>query len=419
VLAFDNNNSGRVEAGEDQKFLTTFQPNISFAQRGGYVDSHVVIEGDGSDLHFDGLARIVHSTVQGTGDYTAEFALPLNSGDRQDIAAKLTDPIRFNLLLVTRCCEQNALEFGGLFDFDLQDSRGWGVIRLESGQAPLDPPQKLSGTVAFITREFGAGRQIYAMNADGTNRRQLTSGNRVVSDPSLSPDGQMLVYTAALPDRPETQEIFTTSTRVAYPQQLTNNSQVESNPVFSPNGQTIAFVREGNLWVMNARGGNQKQLTNAGADGEPAWTPDGRIVFHTGRFGGSLQIAVMNADGSNITQLTRSEKSSLSPQVSSDGQWVTFFRYDGAGAFYEFGNSLFQPWNIYRIRVNGTDEQRLTDDGMVNFVPTFSPDGQGIFYQKLLDPNSFYSVLHYLDLKSGASRRVLDAVSRVEAFDWR
>ena len=56
---------------------------------------------------------------------------------------------------------------------------------------------------------------------------------------------------------------------------------------------------------MNADGTNLTQLTNSGSNSSPHWSPDGtRIVFY--RFGSTVgvEIYVMNADGSNQTQLT-------------------------------------------------------------------------------------------------------------------
>ncbi|MBI3950351.1 MAG: PD40 domain-containing protein [Acidobacteria bacterium] len=417
ALLFDNNNNDTYGLGEDQKFLLTIQPNISYAQRGAYADLHVVPEDqDGADSHIDGLARIVHSNVHGTGDYTAEFALPLNSGDPFDIATMPDGRLRFNIFFITQLGA--ATEGGGIFGLEFQDSSGWGIIQLQLGQAPPDQEPSLSGTMAFITSEFKEGRQVFVMNADGTNVRTRTQGDRVVGAPVLSPDGQRIVYTAAEADRPDTQEIYSVSTSGGRARRLTSNNVPDSHPVISPNGRDIAFAREGNIWLMSATGGNEHQLTDSGMDSDPTWTPDGRIVFTTTRWGGAIEIAVMNADGSNITRITDNEKGNLSPRVSPDGQWVTFFRYDGPGPFYTFEVSLFHPWNIYRIRMNGTEEQRLTNDGLLNYLPAFSPDGRGILYQKILDVNSFYTVLHYLDLQTGESRRVLN-LSRVETFDWR
>ncbi|MCS6803735.1 MAG: hypothetical protein NZ823_01155, partial [Blastocatellia bacterium] len=81
--------------------------------------------------------------------------------------------------------------------------------------------------------------------------------------------------------------------------------------------------------------------------------------------------------------------------------------------------SLYHGWNIYRIRTDGTNEQRLSvNDGLINYRPTFSPDGRGILYQKVLSLNQFYTVLHYIDLQTGRDQQVLN-LSRVDAFDWR
>lgn len=418
---FDNDNDGLIEPGEDLKAVVTAQANIDFAQRGTYADQHQPIpeeEDDASDLHIDGLGRIVHSNVRGIGHYTIELAVPLDSGDPLDIRTEPGGEIRFNIALATALGTAMA-EAGAFFDlpFD-QDASGWGLIKLQTGPIPPDRDPMLVGTITFITREFGDGQQLYVMNADGTNLRRRTRGDRIPGAPSLSPDGQKIVYVAEQPDDPETAEIFVLDVDRGRPRRLTRNGVAESHPVFSPDGEKIVFVREGNIWVMNANGRQERQLTDLGLDSDPVWTPDGRIVFTTLRWRDVPEIAIMDADGRHVQRLTDNEKGSLAPQVSPDGQWITFFRYDGPGSFLDFGVSIFYPWNIYRMRIDGTGEERLTGDGLINFLPTFSPDGRGILYQKILDIGSGYTVLSYLDLATGEDRRVFN-LSRVSDFDWR
>ena len=67
-------------------------------------------------------------------------------------------------------------------------------------------------------------------------------------------------------------------------------------------------LRDGNaeIYVMDAGGGNQENLTNHPAyDGEPDWSPDGtKIAFVSDRNGDRIQIYVMDADGKNPISLT-------------------------------------------------------------------------------------------------------------------
>src|SRR5207248_10587357 len=87
-------------------------------------------------------------------------------------------------------------------------------------------------------------------------------------------------------------------------------------PVFSPDGSKIAFHTLGGIfkiWTMNADGSNLVQLTN-GDDRGACWSPDGtKIVFASNRDGNS-EIYVMNADGSNQTRLTNNAVEDIVPK---------------------------------------------------------------------------------------------------------
>ena len=99
-----------------------------------------------------------------------------------------------------------------------------------------------------------------------------------------------------------------------------------------------------------------------------AWTPDGRIVYRSNA-GGSAEIWVMNADGSNPKQLTTGARASRGLAVSPDGRYI-FFASDRAGRF-----------NIWRVDSDGGNLKQLTD-GDDELYPHSTPDGQWVVYQR-------------------------------------
>lgn len=132
---------------------------------------------------------------------------------------------------------------------------------------------------------------------------------------------------------------------------------------------------DGGIWVMDADGANQRQLTHAGPDEmdyDPAWSPDGtRIAFRTTRAGdGETEgILVVNVDGSGEDALGQGY-SPVKPTWSPDGSRLAFHCVcpDGEG--------------IYTANPDGSGLTQLTDDH--GQYPDWSPDGTRIAY--MIDP---------------------------------
>jgi TolB protein len=142
-------------------------------------------------------------------------------------------------------------------------------------------------------------------------------------DPDWSPDGQRIVFTSHSvtdnPDPSDQAEIFVMNPDGTGLQQLTSNAEEERGPAWSPDGTQIVFIcrigaetnpaADFEICVMNADGSGLVQLTdNSTFDGTPTFSPDGQqIVFirTVGALGGgNQQLFIMNADGTQQTQVT-------------------------------------------------------------------------------------------------------------------
>jgi WD40 repeat protein len=144
-------------------------------------------------------------------------------------------------------------------------------------------------------------------------------------------------------------------------------------PILPPAGNgKIAFVRVGQIYVMDANGANQTNLTNnPPGDSDPNWSPDGtKIAFTSTRGGqqGYRQIYVMNANGSNRIRLTNNPGTATDPSWSPDGTKIAFALITN-----------FVANDIYVINTNGTNQIRLTNTSN-NYEPVWSPDGGKIAF---------------------------------------
>ncbi len=142
-------------------------------------------------------------------------------------------------------------------------------------------------------------------------------------------------------------------------------------------GHDIVFVRpepspggttNSDIWIMNADGSNQTQLTTyAEEDQWPALSPDGSQIVYTARQGASLMLWVMNSDGTDPAQLP----------VSGNIQLATWSP-DGTQLAYQSDAEDF--WEVWVSNADGTNAQRLTTFAGASGSPSWSPDGQKLVF---------------------------------------
>ena len=179
-------------------------------------------------------------------------------------------------------------------------------------------------------------------------------------------------------NRDGNREIYTMNSDGSNITRLTFNQADDVVPTWSPNGQQIAFDsnRDGNdeIYVMDADGSNQQRLThNPGWDVDPDWSPDGsQIVFMSDRHGGTglpLNIFVMDADGSDVRQVT-DVFLAQQPKWSPDGEWI-----------------LFMEGEIFAIRPDGTDlwQVSVPKPNTAMSLGGWSPDGKQILYVEAIN----------------------------------
>ena len=162
-------------------------------------------------------------------------------------------------------------------------------------------------------------------------------------------------------DRDGNREIYTMDSEGANLVNLTNNSSDDFDPAWSPDGKQIAFVSnrptangDGQfIYVMNADGSDVRQLTTETDSKFPDWSHDGKAITYTA-YG---DIYVIQADGS-----TPSVNLTFSPIED----WKSTWSNDGIQIAFLSGED--NNWNILVMNADGSGIQQLTENGTVSDV---------------------------------------------------
>ena len=208
-------------------------------------------------------------------------------------------------------------------------------------------------------------------------------------------------------------------------QNLTNNPNDDRYPSWSPDGKRIAFVsdRDGHvmdgrptdeIYVMDADGGNPQNLTNDPNDEwSPSWSPDGkRIAFASDREEPLryFDIYVMDADGGNQQRLTNDPRDDRDPSWSPDGERIVFSaRRDG-----HFETKFAVTFEIYVMDADGGNQQRLTENRKNDLGASWSPDGKRIAFASDRKGDFENFDIYVMDADGGNPQRLTE--NRV--YDW-
>ncbi|GBE38297.1 MAG TPA: hypothetical protein ENG75_02465 [Nitrospirae bacterium] len=220
--------------------------------------------------------------------------------------------------------------------------------------------------LAYIVNS-GNKKWLYLTDWDGYNPVRIVSKGLSASH-SWSPDARYFIYSS---ERNRKWNIYSLDLKSYREKVLFSSKGLNLVGGISPDNR-VAFSssRDGSLeiYVMNINGTGIKKLTRSyGIDVSPVFSPDGsRIAFVSDR-GGSPQIYVMNSNGRGVKRVTFEGPYNTSPAWSPDGKWIAYVgRKNGKN-------------QVFMIKSDSTDLRQLTSTGN-NENPSFSPDGMFISF---------------------------------------
>ncbi len=272
--------------------------------------------------------------------------------------------------------------------------------------------KSLFGTHIYYVHQssIGAAKEIWVMDWDGGNARQITRFNGLAIQPALSPDGSKLAFTNYKRGTPGIVVFSVDPLRdLHFYNQI---ASVNSSPTFTPDGKQIMYSSSAGgrccrLFMANLDGTNFRPVTHSTfIDTEPKINPKtgAQVLFVTGR-SGPQQIYKMSIDGGDIERLTDGTGEASNPCWHPDGEILAFawtrgfaagkfniFVMDAAsrsykqlthdegrnenpawapdGAHLAFASTRSGRSQIYSMLANGTEPQRLTNDG-INYSPVW------------------------------------------------
>ena len=264
------------------------------------------------------------------------------------------------------------------------------------------------------TRDGRKCDQIYKINVDGSGVKMISNGTGRTTCSYFFPNLGRVLYSSthlggtACPARPDfsqgyvwaiypSYDIFIARPNGSQIQQLTKTPGYDAEATISANGKKIVFtsMRDGDLeiYTMDANGRNVRRLTNElGYDGGPFFSPDGKQIVYRAHHPqtekdksdyqsllkdnlirpSTLELWVMNADGSNKRQITRNGKANFAPYFFPDGKRIIFSS--------NLNDPKGRDFDLYKINIDGLGLERITFNDTFDGFPMFSPNGKQIVF---------------------------------------
>ena len=274
------------------------------------------------------------------------------------------------------------------------------ILRYFTGE-----PGVFGTRLAYVSR-VGRFKELFMMDIDGSNVRQLTRDNGLAMSPSWAPSGDRLVYTSYRSRKPD---LYFLSPEGGSPKQLGERQGLEIGAKFFPDGASIissvAVAGVSKIARLDLSGRLLKKLSGGGdaIDVSPSLSPDGSQVAFTSNRAGGPQIYVMSTNGEPARRISFANSNyCTSPAWSPKGDKIAFVCRAG-------GNQLF---------ISSADGGQVTQHTFAgdNEDPTWAPDGRFIAFSSNFGGGPRNIAI--LSLLGGQPTRITNGKAEDSAPSW-
>lgn len=259
-----------------------------------------------------------------------------------------------------------------VFESEREEKETLGVYLLEYGRvsrlASGGNPKFYKDSSHII---YFHGREGYILLNLESNQQEKISFPKEFASPDfdISPDGKKIAFTSSKVQYsrwkvPQT-NLFVANIDGTEIKQLTDTREYAGHPRWSPDGSHILFTcaenpvdqTDGGIFSIKSDGTDfRKILGGISRYGvEASWSPDGRKIVFNYCFErkGADDIYIINADGSNLTRVTKSPYNDRTPIFSPDGTKILFVSH-------RHPDPLLKGAELYVINIDGTNERQVT-----------------------------------------------------------
>ena len=219
------------------------------------------------------------------------------------------------------------------------------------------------------------GSNLEILEVESGYRQIIHSVSDSLQAPNWTPDGESLIYN-------RNGLLYRLDLEEGRPQVLDTGFATNNNNdhVLSFDGRMLGISHHDStqedrsmVYVVPAEGGTPRQVTSIGPSYLHGWSPDGKHLIYTAEREGAWNIYRIGVDGGDEERLTDSAGLDDGSEYSPDGRFIYF-------------NSVRSgTMEIWRMRPDGSALEQLTDDRFNNWFPHLSPDGHSVVFLSFLE----------------------------------